>query len=98
MQGQAYTELYGFSHTLGSGSEGTVAYQISNDGIVWYWWNGSIWSPVSSSADANNAAGVNDNLAQFVDDVGTGVFFFRAFLLSDGSQTVEIEAVEVRYR
>jgi hypothetical protein len=97
-QGQVYEELIGFSHILGTGNQGTVVYQVSNNGLDWYWWNGSGWSAASSLAEANNVSVVNGNISQFVEQVGTGTFYFRAFLLSDGSQRTYLDAVELQYR
>ena len=45
-----------------------------------------------------DAAVISDNIPQFVTDVGIGVFYFRAYLLSDGAQAVELEDVELLYR
>jgi hypothetical protein len=75
-----------------------ITYQISNDGVSWYWWNGSAWTPVSGPTDSNDIATVNDYVYQFVSDVGTGSFFFRAFFLSDGAQAVQLDGVELLYR
>ena len=97
-QGQVYEELIGFSHILGTGNQGTVVYQVSNNGLDWYWWNGSGWSAASSLAEAINVSVVNGNISQFVEQVGTGTFYFRAFLLSDGSQRTYLDAVELQYR
>jgi len=97
-QGQVYEELIGFSHVLGTGNQGTVVYQISNNGLDWYWWDGSVWSAASSSAEANAVSVVNDHVSRFVEQAGTGTFHFRAFLLSDGSQRTNLDAVELQYR
>jgi hypothetical protein len=96
--GPAYSELLGFNHSTGASNQGMITYQISNDGVSWYWWNGSAWTPVSGPTDSNDIATVNDYVYQFVSDVGTGSFFFRAFFLSDGAQAVQLDGVELLYR
>jgi hypothetical protein len=95
--GPSYTQLLGFDHTTGASHQGIVTYQLSNDGLSWYWWNGSLWSFAGDASDSNDIATVDEHIAQFVTDVGTGVFHFRAYLLSDGAQPVELESVELLY-
>jgi len=41
--GQDYAAIYSFAQTLGPKNEGEVRYQISNDGISWYYYDGSSW-------------------------------------------------------
>ena len=96
--GPSYTELYGFEHETGASHQGLLTYQVSNDGLSWYWWNGSSWTAVTDSSDSNDVSEINNNIAQFVTDVGTGNFYFRAYLLSDGIRAVELDSVELLYR
>ncbi len=96
--GPGYTELLSFNHVTGASHQGSVAYQISNDGLSWYWWSGAAWTVASGPMDANDIVTVSDNLPQFVTDVGTGTFYFRAYFISDGSQAVELNDVELQYR
>jgi hypothetical protein len=95
--GQSYTQLFSFSESLGPGSDGTLGYQISNDGIIWYWWDGSGWIIVSGAGDTNSADEVDANIAQFVTDVGSGTFYFKAFFISDGTKEVQLDSVDVGY-
>ncbi|TSA56661.1 hypothetical protein D4R42_03095 [bacterium] len=93
-----FTGLSSFSETLGAGNEGSVKYQISNNGTNWYYWNGSTWVPATAVYDhSNTAAEVNTNCGQFDDDVGSGDFYFKAFLHSDGTQAVELDEVTLGY-
>ena len=93
-----FTGLSSFSETLGAGNQGSVKYQISNNGTNWYYWNGSIWVAATDSYDhSNTATEVNTNCAQFDDDVGGGNFYFKAFLHSDGTQQVELDEVTLGY-
>ena len=96
--GPSYTELLAFNHATGASNQGLVTYQISNNGLSWYWWSGTSWTAASGPTDSNDSATLSDHIPQFVADVGTGTFYFRAYLLSDGSQTVELDSVELLYR
>ncbi len=95
--GITYTSLNSFNETLGAGNQGNVTYQISNDGTNWYYWNGTNWGSASLPSNSNNASTVNANISQFVSDVGTGTFYFKAFLNSDGTQAVELDTVTLDY-
>lgn len=95
----AYTDLYGFTETLGSGNQGSVKYQISKDGTNWYYYNGSNWVAVSDDVTDNNTASeMNSYLPAFVDDVGTGDLYIKAFLISDSTQKVELDSIAVTYQ
>ncbi|MCX7000560.1 MAG: LamG domain-containing protein, partial [Candidatus Sumerlaeota bacterium] len=96
--GQSYGTLTSFIETLGAGNVGSVKYQISNDGTNWYYWNGFNWVAGSGYSQSNTVAEVNTNCGQFDDDVGTGDFYFKAFLHSDAAaQQVELDQVDLGY-
>ncbi|MFQ5469800.1 MAG: DUF2341 domain-containing protein [Gammaproteobacteria bacterium] len=95
--GQNYTTLISFSEALGIGNAGAILYQISNDGINWYYYNGSNWVSAIGFSESNTAVDVNTNLSSFVADVGLGTFYFKAFLNSDGLQKVELDQVDLNY-
>jgi len=96
--GQTYAVLNSFVETLGAGNVGSVKYQISKDGTNWYYWNGFNWVAASGYSQANTAAEVNTNCGQFDNDVGTGDFYFKAFLHSDAAaQQVELDQVDLGY-
>ena len=83
-----------FTETLGSGNEGSIAYILSDDdGSTWKYWNGSAWVTGGSSTNSNTAAEVNANLSGFP----TESFLFRAYLVSDGTQDVELDALDIQY-
>ncbi len=98
IEGMSYIMLLSFSHTLGSSSQGVVKYLISNNGTNWYWWNGSNWIAVMDYSNLNTVEDVNSNISQFVDDAGTGTLFFKAFLISDGTQQVELDGIQLEYQ
>jgi hypothetical protein len=55
------------------------------------------WITASGASETNRADEVHANIAQFVTDVGTGTFFFKAYLISNGTQEVQLDSVEVGY-
>ncbi len=98
--GPAYAELISFTEVLGANNEGEVGYQISKDSIEWYYWNGFQWSKETgqgSPSEASTASEISSNLSTFHSSVGTGDFYFRAFLTSDNTQQVEIDSIELVY-
>jgi len=97
ISGQSYSTLTSFTETLGAGNVGTVKYQISNNGANWYYYNGANWIAATGYAQSNTAAEVNTNIASFVADVGTGTFYLKAFLNSDGTQAVELDQIDLGY-
>ncbi|MBI2463361.1 DUF2341 domain-containing protein [Candidatus Peregrinibacteria bacterium] len=93
-----YTNLYGFTETLGGSNAGSTYYQISNNGTSWYYHNGTSWTAVTTdSTDNNTAASVNFWLDDFDTVIGTGNFYYKAFLVSNGNQAVEINNLAVTY-
>ena len=93
--GQPYTELFTFAETLGPANQGAVKYQISNDGTSWYYHNGLSWVAATGFAQTNTAAEVNANISSFDNDVGTGTFYFKAFLSGDGTQQVQLDQISI---
>lgn len=97
---QRYTSLSSFSEVLGPASIGNVKYQISNDSIHWYYWNGSGWTEQTGYGypnETNTAEEVNVAIPLFYSDVGDGDFYFKAFFNSDGSQLVELDNIQIGY-
>ena len=84
-----FSSLFAFSETtLGTC---TPTYQVSNDNLTFYYWNGANWAPGASAAQSSNAADVNANISSFVADVASGNLYWRTYLNSDGSQACEID-------
>ena len=88
------TDFTGFTEVLGPGNQGSVAYQLSTDGVVWRYWNGVSWAN-ASPIQHNDAATVDANINLF--DTSAEALFVRAFLISDGTQRVELDRVEVGF-
>ena len=93
-----FVGLSGFVETLGSGSQGSVEYQLSADGVTWYYYNGSAWVVASSTSQANSAAAVHSAIGTFASTVGTGSIYVQAVLVSaDGMQPVELDDISITY-
>lgn len=84
-----YSSLNAWTEVLGATNAGSVTYQISRDGSVFYYHNGAAWVPAAGVAQSNSAAQLSSNLSTF----GAGSFSFRAFLTSNGSQACEIDSL-----
>ncbi len=76
---------------------GEITYQLSPDGgTAWFWWSGANWQSTAGGAqESTTAAVVNAHAASF--PATGGPMLFRAFLHSDGSQLVKLDAVNIRY-
>ncbi len=96
-RGYVFGELLTFEETLGAGNEGSVRYQISNDGTNWYYHNGSAWVSASEFSQTNTAGEINANATSFDNYVGAGTLYFKAYLVSDGSQKVQLDSVDITY-
>src|SRR5437016_1499321 len=104
--GVAYSRLTDFVQTLGPGHAGgvgsDVAYQLCKQGDTCYYWNGSLWVSASGPAQSNDAATVKASIGFFDDYAGhaagtqSSTFYFKAFLISDGTKQVELDAVAVQ--
>lgn len=93
--GQEFSEITGFSDSYASTSEGTyIVYQISNNGSSWYYWDGNHWVSAADSSDSNIATDINDHISSFDTDVGTGTFYFKAFLTGATTLTYPPDVVD----
>jgi len=90
-----FVSLSAFSETA-TKNGGQIKYQVSNDsGTTWCWYS-SGWTTTSSGySESNTASDVNTNISTF--PVGSGSFLFKAYLNSDGSQLVQLDAIGVTY-
>ncbi|NPV59947.1 MAG: hypothetical protein HPY75_09815 [Actinobacteria bacterium] len=96
-EGVGYTRLTSFAETLGEGSEGDVLYQLSPDGVSWYYHDGSRWAEAAGRGEANPADEVDAHIGDFAAQAGSGTLHLRIFLAGDGSQAVRLDAVSVEY-
>ena len=88
------TDFTAFREFLGPGNQGSVEYQLSTDGLAWRFWNGAAWV-AAGPTERNDAATVDANIGVF--DTSAESLFVRAFLLSDGTQRVELDRAEVDF-
>src|SRR5207247_52445 len=108
-QGVAYSRITDFIETLGPGHAGgagsQVKYQLCKVGDPQcYYYNGSAWANASPTdpAQRNDAATVQASIGLFDDNTGyaagaqSATFYFKAFLISDGTKQVELDAVAVK--
>jgi len=95
--GPSFTKLNSFKETLGPGNGGVVKYQISNDGTSWYYYTSGKWSLASGGSQTNTVAEANSKIESFSTDVGKGDFYFKAFLVSEGAQEVQLDKVNLTY-
>lgn len=81
-----------FTETATKGGTGQIYYQLSDDGgSTWQYWNGSAWA-TAGSADYSPATDINTNIATFSTNDS---FLFRAFLVSDGTNQVQLDEVSI---
>lgn len=88
--------LSSFTETLGSGNQGSVTYQVSTDnGNIWQYWNGIAWTVTTQTdgTETSTANDINTNITTL--DTDGGQFLWRAYLESDGTQQVELDAIEL---
>ncbi|MBC76056.1 MAG: hypothetical protein CME64_08560 [Halobacteriovoraceae bacterium] len=83
-------EIESFSETVSSGC--TVKYQFSKDGTNFSYYNSGWTAATDSSSEANTASEISSVLKDFI---STGSLYFRAYLVSDGSQACELEEINI---
>ncbi len=92
------TTINTFETILSNNNEGSIKYQVSNDGgTTWKYFDGSSWQMTSSNdgSNTNTEAEINNHITTLADDGGS--FNCRAFLISNGSQKVELDQINVTY-
>lgn len=78
-------------------NQGEVEVQLSpDDGVNWYYFDGQDWVSTVGLGDAKNTVvEVNDALGDFYSQFGAGTLSWRLFLVSDGTQFVVVDTVEL---
>ncbi len=96
---QNYSTLMGFKENLGTGSTGTIYYQVSNDdGATWYWYDGTAWTVAADNTYLNTASVINQNISSFTGNYGsgTGKFKWKAiFHGSSASDSQKLASIQV---
>jgi len=82
-----------FLEILGAGNEGQIKYTLSNDGINWFYWNGLDWT-TPAEENSNTLEEISENIGTFP---LTFDFTFRAHLISNGTQKVELDENGLSY-
>lgn len=105
---QFHDDLLGFTDRLSSSNgNNAVRYQISqNNGANWYAWIGNQWTDVTTAA-AKQSGWQNTTPADMINiHIGTftkqqdgqgGVFTFKAFFPSDGTNPIALQEVRLTY-
>jgi hypothetical protein len=96
-QGICYTALSGFSEIMGRENKGSIVYQLSPNGSDWYFFDGSRWESAATEFDANTAEEIDRHIAAYSEKIGPGTLYIKAFLVSDGSQKVQLESITINY-
>jgi hypothetical protein len=81
-----------FSETSSPAHAGTLAYQLSDDGINWKYWNGAAWVAAGAS-NYNSATTVNTNIGSF--PAGAQKIYVQSFFISDGTQDVGLDLLQI---
>ena len=72
---------------------GEIYYQISNDdGLTYHYWDGASWAP-AGSGEYSTAATIDQHIEDF--PVGTRDFKWKAYLVSNGSQAIVLNGVDI---
>jgi len=87
-------EWISFVEILGGSNEGSVVYQLSDDGVTWLYWDGSIWNTAGVS-NYNSSNVLNAHMLDF--DASEDKIYVKAIFISDGEQQVELDLNEVGY-
>jgi hypothetical protein len=99
-------ELYGISHALGGGNSGSLYYQIGFDSDAddavnaWYYHDGSAWATASNDiTDRNTMEELHAYVPALDDeiDIAGDQVFFKAFLVSNSEQAVELDTITLDY-
>ncbi|MCD4821903.1 MAG: DUF2341 domain-containing protein [Methanococcoides sp.] len=93
--GYSYDAICNFSSIQGPDNQGEIRYQISNDNISWYYHDGTDWVVSSGFAQTNSVEDVESSVGSLEDDIGPGIFYFKAFLSSDGTQQVQLDEIMI---
>ncbi|MGB0455264.1 MAG: hypothetical protein ACPGJV_16270, partial [Bacteriovoracaceae bacterium] len=92
-----YTELFSFTHT--EVGDCHYAYQLSPDGVNYYYYDSDSESWILSTIDIvhrNSMSEVNSGISKFSDLFGAGSVSFKAFIKSDdGEDECRLEDIQL---
>lgn len=85
-----------FGESVGPSHTGVVRYCLyKEDKLDKYYWNGSSWSTGGSSVNSNEISVINANISTF--DTTPYDFGYIAYLISNGSETIELDLNDLLY-
>ncbi len=84
------------SITISESGSCEIGYQLSNDGINYYFWDNSSWSAVSGDTDRNTKSDITSNIESYSTQFGAGNLYLRAFLDSDTSQSCSLNGIAIK--
>jgi len=90
------TTIDTFVETIGVDNTGTVFYQVSTDsGTTWYYWTGAAWAITvqTNGTETSTATDINTNISTL--DTDGGNFTWRAYLILNRVDKVELDQVNV---
>jgi hypothetical protein len=74
-------------------NNGSIKYQLSQDGSLWRHFDGTNWVSASYS-QSNDESTINTNIFTYP---VSGSIYVRSFLISDGTQIVELDEIQLTY-
>jgi hypothetical protein len=90
-----FSTYTGLSSSLFSGSINDLYYQISTDGTLWNYWNGSSWVS-ASSIDLNTEGEVNSNIESYNTYLNK-TLYVKTILSSSDASSVIIDTITIPY-
>jgi hypothetical protein len=88
----SFSSLSSFHQSSSGGCNPT--FQISNNGAVFYYWDGSSWEVATNSTESNYATTISANIGSFVSEIDSGFFYWRVYLFSNTSIGCELDQVK----
>jgi hypothetical protein len=90
-----FSTYTGLSSSLFSGSINDLYYQISTDGTLWNYWNGSSWIS-ASNFDLNTEGEVNSNINSYNTYLNE-TLYVKTILSSSDASSVVIDTITIPY-
>lgn len=86
--------LSGFDAEYGSMDQADAGFQLSSNGTVWYYWNGSSWA-LTIGNDYNTETEVNLHIDAFASQFGAGELYIKTFLITEGTLEVDLQSITI---
>ncbi len=92
-EGISYSNIHSISFS--ESGTCTIEYQLSNNGVDYYYWNGTTFALVGGDADRNLGSIITANISSFASQVGTGSLQIRAFLTTTSTQSCSLSNIGI---